>query len=300
MGKKVFVVGGTGFVGRHLLDELVREGYEVYALVRNRRKVACINHSVKPIFGDPCSPGPWQDKASECEFGINLAGANIFKRWTDEYKRLIRDSRVLSTRFLAEALSSGKGRVLVNASAVGYYGDTGDDLVDEGRGPSDDFLGRTCVEWEEAAFGFSEALRVCTARFGIVLGADGGALLRMLPAFKLGLGGPIGNGRQWFPWVHIRDVVRALVFLLEKKEASGPFNVVSPGIVRQKEFAKTLGRVLRRPAVIPTPVSALRLVFGEVAEVLVASCRAYPKRLLELGFKFEFPELEDALRDLLQ
>ncbi len=297
---KIFVVGGTGFIGRYLLRELLAKGHEVWALVRSRQKIALLPQKVIPVPGDACVPGEWQEKAAACEVGINLAGVNIFKRWNEEYKKLIRDSRVVSTQLLGEALSGGEGQVLVNASAVGYYGDTGEEEVTEEHPPGNDFLAKTCVAWEKAALGFQEkGLRVCVGRIGIVLGPDGGALLRMLPAFRLGLGGPIGNGRQWFPWIHIQDLVAAFRFLAEEEKASGAFNLVSPGIVRQREFARILGKVLRRPAVLPLPVQMLKLLFGEVGSVLTASCRARPTRLLNLGFRFRYPELEEALRDLL-
>ncbi len=298
---RVFVVGGTGFVGRALLSGLRERGYEVFALARSRSRIAVLPEGVKPVLGDPLRPGSWQEEAAACEVGINLCGANIFRRWDEEYKRLIRDSRVLSTRMLGEALAGGQGRVLVNASAVGYYGETGEEEVTEEHPPGRDFLARVCVDWEREALGFQEkGLRVAVARFGIVLGAGGGALLRMLPAFRLGLGGPIGSGQQWFPWVHLADVVSGLIFLAEEEKARGPFNLVAPGIVRQREFARELGRVLRRPAFLPVPVWALRLIFGEVARVLATGCRAVPRRLLALGFKFAFPDLRPALQDLLR
>jgi len=300
MGSKVFVVGGTGFIGRHLVGALVEQGYEVWALVRSRKRIARLSEKVRPVLGDACVPGQWQEEASKCEIGINLAGANIFHRWNEGYKRLILESRVLSTRFLAEALIGGEGRVLFNASAVGYYGDTGEESVDETYPPGKDFLARVCVEWEAEALKWQRrGFRVCVGRFGTVLGPDGGALLKMLPAFKLGLGGPIGNGRQWFPWIHVKDLVSAIIFLVRREETSGPFNLVAPGAVRQKEFARTLGRVLRRPALLPLPVKLLKLILGEVGTVLSTSCRASPKKLLESGFEFSYPHLEEALRDLL-
>ncbi|RUM88048.1 MAG: TIGR01777 family protein [Thermodesulfatator sp.] len=297
--KRVFVAGGTGFVGGHLLRALVKRGFEVRALVRSRTKVARLPEGARAVLGDPLRPGPWQEEAAACEIAINLTGASIFRRWNEEYKRLLRDSRVLSTRFLVESLPPGA--VLVNASAIGYYGDTGEEEVDEDHPPGEDFLARLCKEWEETAFsGEARGLRVAVGRIGVVLGCDGGALLQMLPAFRLGLGGPIGDGRQWFSWIHVEDLVEALIFLAEKPEARGPFNLVAPEAVRQKEFARLLGRILRRPAFLPTPSFVLRLLFGEVARVLTASCRVRPRRLLELGFRFRYPRLREALEDLLR
>ncbi|MBX6423989.1 TIGR01777 family oxidoreductase [Thermosulfurimonas sp. F29] len=297
---RVFVVGGTGFIGRALLSRLVKAGYEVWALVRSKARIAVLPEGVRPVPGDPLQPGPWQEEAARCAVGFNLAGASIFRRWSKEYKQLLRDSRILSTRLLGEALSRGEGRVLVNASAVGYYGDTGEITVEEDHPPGKDFLARLCVDWEKAALSFEkQGLRVAVARFGIVLGPDGGALLSMLPVFRLGLGGPIGSGRQWFPWIHRADVAAALVFLAETPGARGPFNLVAPEPVRQREFARELARVLRRPAFLPAPLWGLRLVFGEVAGVLAESCRAVPRRLLSLGFRFSFPKLRPALENIL-
>jgi len=300
MGRRVFVVGATGFIGRHLVEALLEEGYEVWALVRSPYKIMCLPEKVRPVLGEAHKPGPWQEEASKCEIGINLAGASIFHRWTEEYKRLILDSRVLSTRFLGEALVQGRGQVFFSASAIGYYGDTGEEEVDETYPPGKDFLAQVCVSWEAEALKWqSQGLRVCVGRLGIVLGPDGGALRRMLPAFKLGLGGPLGNGHQWFPWIHMKDVVSAIIFLIRHEKASGPFNIVAPEVVRQKEFVRTLGRLLRRPAVIPLSVRLLKLFFGELAEALTTSCKAQPQNLLALGFKFAYPHLEKALKDLL-
>lgn len=297
--KRVFVLGGTGFIGRHLLRALKERGYEVYALVRSRSRIALLPPGVRPVPGDPLRPGDWQREAASCEAGINLAGANIFRRWNEEYKRLLRESRILSTRFLGEALP--EGATLINASAVGYYGDCGEEEVAEDHPPGQDFLARLCTDWEREALALeNKGCRVAISRFGIVLGNDGGALLKMLPAFRLGLGGPIGNGQQWFPWIHIADVVSGLIFLLDNPEARGPFNFVAPEAVRQRDFARMLGKVLHRPALIPAPVRLLRLVFGEVASVLTAGCRARPRRLLDLGYTFLFPGLKEALENLLQ
>ncbi len=288
-------------MGRALLRALLERGYEVRALVRSRRRIAVLPEGVKPVLGDPLRPGSWQEEAAACRIGFNLVGATIFRRWNESYKQLIRDSRVLSTRMLGEALAGGEGRVLVNASAVGYYGETGEEEITEECPPGKDFLARVCVDWEREALEFQKkGLRVAVARFGIILGVEGGALLKMLPVFRLGLGGAIGSGRQWFPWVHLADAVSGLIFLAEKSEAEGPFNLVAPGIVRHKEFARELGRVLKRPAFLPTPVWGLRLIFGEVAQVLASGCRAVPRKLLALGFRFAFPYLRQALEDLLR
>ncbi|NPA48992.1 MAG: TIGR01777 family protein [Thermodesulfobacteria bacterium] len=297
---RVFVAGGTGFVGPHLIREFLAEGYEVKALVRHPDRIARLPEGAEPVSGDPLKPGPWQEICASSQIVVNLVGANIFSRWTPAYKRLIRETRVYATRQIVSCL--GKGAVLLNASAVGFYGaDRGEEEVTESSGPGNDFLARVCQEWErEALAGERRGARVCLMRFGIVLGPDGGALKKMLLPFKLGLGGPLGSGKQWFPWIHIKDLCRAAVFLAQKETLAGPFNFVAPGIVRQKEFVKALGRVLRRPAILPVPAFVLRLVFGELADLFLGGVKARPARLLEAGFRFQFPEIESALEDLLR
>ncbi len=296
---QVFIAGGTGFIGPYLIREFLARGCEVKALVRHPSRKSRLPKGVEAILGDPLTPGPWQRVCASSQVVINLVGANIFSRWTEAYKKLIRESRIQATRQIVSALS--EGAVLLNASAVGFYGaDRGEEEITEESSPGQDFLARTCQDWEkEALAGEGRGARVCLMRFGIVLGRDGGALKKMLLPFKLGLGGPLGSGRQWFPWIHVKDLTRAAYFLARKDNLSGPFNFVAPGVVRQGEFVKALARVLRRPAFFPVPRFVLRLVFGELAELLLGGVKAVPKRLLEAGFVFRFPEIEEALRDLL-
>jgi hypothetical protein len=226
---------------------------------------------------------------------VNLAGANInARRWTADYKREIRDSRVLATRALAEL----KPRVLVNASAVGFYGGRGDEILDESASPGADFLSGVVRETEAEAA--RSAGRWAAVRTGIVLSARGGALQQMLLPFKAFVGGPIGSGKQWFPWIHIADEVNAILWCLDHDDISGPVNLVAPGIVTMKEFAQALGRALHRPAIFPVPAAPLRLILGEVAEVVVEGQRVVPKKLLDDGFKFRFAGIDDALSNLLR
>lgn len=299
----VFVVGGTGFIGPHLIKAFLEKGYQVTALVRSEKKASHLPKGVHQILGDPMRPGPWQGEVKEAEVIVNLAGANIFARWTSGYKRLIFESRLFTTQNIVQALQGpGHGKVLLQASAVGYYGaDRGEEEVTEETPAGGDFLAQVCKAWEEAALaGQRYGLRVCLMRIGVVLGPDGGALAKMLPAFKLGLGGPIGSGRQWFPWIHIKDMVRAAIFLVENKGICGPFNFTAPGIVRNRDLAKTLGQVLKRPAFLPAPALVLRVLFGEMAQVLLGGVKALPRRLMEAGYQFLFPDLASALRDLCQ
>jgi hypothetical protein len=236
---------------------------------------------------------------------VHLAGETIAGRWTPEKKRKIYDSRVLGTRNLVEGLTrldaQEKPKVLVSASAVGYYGDRGDERLTEEAPPSEGFLSKVCQDWEREARRAEElGLRVVRLRFGIVLGPGGGALQTMLPLFKLGLGGPLGSGRQWWSWVHLDDVVGLITFALENEAFSGAVNATAPNPVRQREFARTLGRVLRRPAALPAPAFALRLALGEFAGELLASTQAIPQKAQEMGYRFKYPELEGALRQILR
>ena len=295
--KKVFIAGGTGFIGSSIIPALLKEGYEVQVLVRNKEKAKKLPSSCKVIWGNPTKSGEWQKYLEETDIAINLAGQNIFSRWTKTYKKLILESRIKSTENIVSSLK--KSALLINASAVGYYGDKGDTLVTEDSLPGDDFLAKTCIEWEKRALKAKEkGAKVIITRVGVVLGRTGGMLPKILPIFKLGLGGTLGKGNQWFPWIHIKDLVSAILFLI-KKEKEGIYNFVSPNPVTNKEFTKTLGKVLKRPTLLPVPVFMMKLIFGELANIIICSIRAYPKNLLELGFKFKFETIEDALKDLI-
>ena len=295
--KKVFIAGGTGFIGSSIIPALLKEGYEVQVLVRNKEKAKKLPSSCKVIWGNPTKSGEWQKYLEETDIAINLAGQNIFSRWTKTYKKLILESRIKSTENIVSSLK--KSALLINASAVGYYGDKGNTLVTEDSPPGDDFLAKTCIEWEKRALKAKEkGVKIIIARLGVVLGTTGGMLPKILPIFKLGLGGTLGKGNQWFPWIHIKDLVSAILFLI-KKEKEGIYNFVSPNPVTNKEFTKTLGKVLKRPTLLPVPVFMMKLIFGELANIIICSIRAYPKNLLELGFKFKFETIEDALKDLI-
>ncbi len=298
---KIFLLGATGFIGLHLLYSFRQKGCEVWALVRRPEKASLCPKGIQVLIGDPLSPGHWQDVCAGCDVVINLVGASIFSRWTERRKRLILETRLKSTQRVVEALRRrGYRGVFLNASAIGYYGaDRGEEALVEESPAGDDLLAQVCQAWERKALGLAETgVRVCLLRFGVVLGKTGGALSRMLPAFRLGLGGPLGSGKQWFSWIHIKDVLKATHFLIAHHEAQGPFNLVSPHPVRQKELAKTLARVLRRPAFFPLPAFVLRLLLGEAAVFLTGSLKVLPQRLLSMGYEFLFPDLELALRDL--
>jgi uncharacterized protein (TIGR01777 family) len=230
---------------------------------------------------------------------VNLAGERLDRRWTDAAKREIRDSRVLSTRNLVRALRELPDRpgVLLSQSASGWYGDRGEQPVDESAPAADDFLAGVVHDWEaEAREAEGLGVRVVNTRTGVVLAESGGALQKMLTPFKLGVGGPVAGGRQYMPWVHVDDVAGAMAFCLDTEAARGPVNVAAPEPVTNAEFSKALGRALRRPAVLPVPGPALRLLYGEMASVVTGGVRMLPKRLQELGYEFRHPDLEEALR----
>lgn len=296
MKKLVLLSGASGLIGTALRAELTSEGWECRQLVRRpAREAGEVEwHPGKGV-------GPGVEALGEPEVAIHLSGAGIAdQRWTAARKKLIVDSRIDSTRALVEALSGleKKPRLLVCASAIGIYGDRGDEVLDERSAHGEGFLPETCERWEAAAAEAAKAgIRVISSRFGIVLAKEGGAMARMLPLFRLGLGGPLGSGRQWMSWVSARDTARALAFLAGTEEgpAVEAVNVVSPNPVTNAEFTRELGRALHRPAFLPAPAFALRLAFGEMADAaLLASTRVLPKRLEEKGFRFVDATLGEA------
>ena len=297
--RKLFITGASGFVGQALLPALKLEGYDVVAVSRKVRDTAS---GVRWVLGDPVTVDDWQ-KEVDGAFGlINLAGEPIIgKRWTPEQKQALRDSRVVTTQNLVTAIAQARQKpsVLVSASAIGLYPKNEETELDETSRPADDFLGKLCQEWEDAAkVAEVHGVRTVLLRIGVVLGRNGGALERMLPVFKWGLGGPLGSGNQWFSWVHLADVVGLILWALASGQVQGPVNAVAPNPVRMKDFASTLGKVLNRPAFLPAPSFALNLVLGESAQVVLDGQRVLPKAALQQGYTFRFPELEAALRDL--
>jgi uncharacterized protein (TIGR01777 family) len=298
---KALVTGATGFVGPRLLRLL--EQPTVVSRNPDRARAVVGHLAGRIVRWNPLEGPPPSEAFDGVDVVLHLAGESVAEgRWTAAQKARIRDSRVVGTRHLVQGIvqAARKPAVLVSASAVGYYGDRGDEELTESAPPADDFLGRVCVEWErEAAAAGQAGVRVVTARTGIVLGAGGGALGKMLTPFKLGGGGPLGNGRQWMPWIHVADLARLYLHAAETTAIQGPMNAVAPHPVRNLEFTKALGRALHRPAFIPAPYFGLRLLFGEFAQVLFASQRVIPRVALETGFVFQYPELTAALHEIL-
>jgi uncharacterized protein len=298
---KVAVAGGTGFVGAALTNALVRRGHGVTVLAR-RPRPASRDFSV--VVWNPSNPAGLELVLSGFDAVVNLAGESVANgRWTEKRRRELVESRLESTRTLIEGMSkcSRKPSVLVNASAVGYYGARGGEELTEEALPGSGFLADLCVQWEEQARR-AEALgvRVVLLRIGIVLGKGGGALAKMLPPFKLGVGGPLGSGRQGMSWIHIDDLTGLILQALESRAWQGVFNATAPEPVTNQEFSKTLGRVLRRPAFFRAPAPVLRLALGPMAdEMLLSGQRVIPRKALQQGYSFQHPRLEEALRSLV-
>jgi len=306
---RVFVTGGTGLVGSRLVRRLQERGDQVVllsrrpALAREKFGSAC-----SVVEGDPTQAGAWMDSVAECDAVINLAGENIFaRRWSEEFKAVLRASRINGTDNVVQALarrplgSDGQPKVLVNASAIGYYGPHADEEITEQSPAGDDFLAHLCIDWEKAARTAEPlGIRVALVRVGVVLDRAGGALAKMLTPFKMCAGGPVGSGKQWMAWVHHEDLVGIFLLPLDNRAACGPLNGTAPTPVSNKEFGHALGRALGRPSFMPTPKFALRLMLGEVADVLTTGQRVLPQRPQALGYQFKFPHIDAALADVLK
>ena len=297
---KVLVTGVTGFIGSALAYRLIASGHEVVGLSRDREKARESLPVVKDFYAWPHDGQLSPSLLATVDAVVNLGGESVAGRWTKSKKERIYESRITGTRNLVNAMRNmGHPGVLVNASAVGFYGDRGEEELTEASGAGEGFLACVCDAWEaEALQANSDGIRATVMRLGIVLGQGGGALKPMLPLFRVGLGGPLGGGRQWWPWVHIDDAVSALIAAIERPH-QGVYNLASPNPARQKDFAKALGSVLHRPAFMPAPTSILRLTQGEFADELLFSKRVLPERLQMEGFRFEHPDLSEALDHIL-
>lgn len=300
---KFFVMGGTGFIGGYLLRYLLGKGHEVMALVRDNGKAVVCPPGVSVIQGDPLRPGGWQTVAAQRDVILNMVGSPIMTRWTVDSRREILESRLRSTRLAVDAiLEKGASDIaLINANAIGYYGDNGgDNIFTEESACGKGFLAEVTARWQDEALRASKSgARVVSARFGVVLGAGSGILGRVTPIFRLGLGGRLGSGRQWFSWIHVHDLCRAILFAAADKKLHGAVNLCSPNPVTNIEFTGALADILHRPAILPVPVFALRLVLGEAAVMAIKGQRVMPAVLEKAGFVFDFPTIKEALEDLL-
>jgi len=299
---RVLITGVTGFIGGRLAETLTQEGHEVWGLSRNPDKARQKVPQLTEAFAwNPVAQRPPGGCLNEVDAVVHLAGENVAGRWTAKKRQRIEDSRIIGTRNLVKSFeSANRPKVLVSSSAIGYYGERGDTELTEKNRPPHDYLSKVCQGWEKEAERAKElSTRVVIVRTGIVLAAGGGALKAMLPPFKMGVGGPLGSGKQWWSWIHRDDLVGIMQFAIENAEAHGVYNGTAPNPMRQKDFGKVLGKVLRRPAFVPTPAFALKLLLGGFSTELLSSKRVLPRRLQEQGFEFRYPELEGALREAL-
>jgi uncharacterized protein (TIGR01777 family) len=302
---RVVVTGATGLIGTAVTGRLRSRGDEVVVLTRNPDRAHKLLGADVDVheWREPKEQQPPRVALERADAVINLLGEPIAQRWTAGAKREIRDSRVLSTRMLVAALAGlqeGRGpRALVSQSGVGYYGPRGAEQIDENAPGGGDFLASVTAQWEREASVASPTARVVLTRTGVVLAPRGGALAKMLPPFKLGVGGPVAGGRQYVPWIHLGDVAAALVHCAADERAAGPINVTAPAPITNRELSLALGRVLHRPAVLPIPALAPRLLYGDMASIVVTGQRVVPARLQAMGFKFSYTEVEPALRDVL-
>jgi len=299
---KIFMTGGTGFVGNYLAGQLIREGHKVTILTASLTGAELKMEGLAYLAGNPTIKGPWQDSVRVHDVIINLAGASIFSRWTEAQKKILLSSRIDTTRHLVEALpNDSKHITFFSTSAVGYYGFHEDEELTESSPAGDDFLAHLARDWEgEALRAQSKGVRVILTRFGIVLGKNGGALGQMIPLFKYFIGGPLGSGRQWFSWVHMADLAQAFILLLAHKEISGAINLCSPNPVRNKDLGKAIGKVLHRPSFLPAPGFMIELILGEFGSVLLRGQRVIPRRLLDASFKFRYPDIDAALKSVIK
>lgn len=301
---RITITGATGFIGAALCQALTDAGHEVIALTRSTSAQQKLGDRVRCVTWDGQSGGEWEETLNGADAVVNLAGESIAAKWNAEKKEKIRASRVDATKALVRAMdqASQRPKVLISGSAVGYYGPRGDEELTEESRPGNDFLAEVCQAWEAAAAeAESLGVRVVRLRIGIVLGGGGGALSKMLTPFKMGVGGPTGSGQQWMSWIHRDDVVGLVQFALEREDVKGPLNATAPNPVRNREFAQTLGKLLHRPAFLPTPAFAVRLMFGEMADVLLLTGqRVLPAAAQRLGYQFKYPDLTSALKAVLK
>ena len=297
---KIVVAGGSGFIGESLVRRLVARGDDVAVLSRNPAKV----RSGRGVQWDGKSSVAWTSEIAGAGAVINLAGENVGEgRWTEERKRRLIDSRLNATNAIVAALKNAapRQRTLINASAVGYYGFDRDEEIDEKSSKGRGFLADLTDKWESAASAAQPVARVVILRFGVVLAADGGALQKMMLPFRFGAGGPVGSGKQWMSWVDRDDLLSAIQWALDRESVRGTYNVTAPTPVRNRDFAKILGRVMHRPSIMPAPAFALRLAFGDMArEVLLGGQRVLPRRAQSEGFRFAYAELEPALLHIVK
>jgi hypothetical protein len=301
---KIFITGGTGFIGSNLVKVLSHKGHQISILTRQYISIGSQTSNINYIQSSPGKPYSWQAELINHDAVINLAGASIFQIWTKKARQQIRNSRINMTKNIVNTLQETNRDIhLINASAIGFYGTHDNDLILNEQAPSgNDFLASVCKDWEsEALQAEKTGKKVTICRFGIVLGKDGGALKTMLPAFKLGAGSALGSGRQWFSWIHIEDLCEIICFLIENRHITGSINCTAPEPVRNREFSKALGKALNRPVILPAiPGFVIKPVLGELGDVILKGQRVIPEKLTTENYKFRYPALDQALQNLLK
>lgn len=311
----ILLAGGSGFIGENLTNLLVQENHKVYILSRQKSLQTNFssNQNIYTLYWDGKSLGEWTKSVSEMDVVINLAGENIggknifevfTKRWTKETKDSLKSSRINTGKVLVEAIRNAerKPATFIQASAVGYYGDGGNDDLTENRPPGNDFLAKLCVEWEMSTQEVESlgVRRIILRIGGVVMSLKGGSLPMLLFPFKFYLGGPLGNGSQWMSWIHIHDLTRAILFLINHPEASGVYNLCAPHPLTNKQLASIIGKIMHKPSFLPIPKFIFKFLLGEKSSILLTSQKQIPEKLLKLGFNFNYPQAEDALRNLLE
>lgn len=298
----ILITGSLGFVGRHLSSALLQDNHRITGVGRSKNPAGMIKHpAFNYLVADTTKPGDWQKTVADHDIVINLAGKSIFTLWSKKVKKEIYDSRILTTRNVADSLAGARDTIFFSTSAAGYYGERGEEVLLEDEPAGDDFLANVCKDWEQEALkAQTEAVRVVLTRFGIVLDRDGGAMASMIPAFKLFLGGRLGSGKQWFPWIYLQDLIAAYRFAINHPEVNGPTNWCAPNPVRNRELTKCLAQKLNRPVMLPMPRFVIKTVLGEFGEALICSQRAQPGVLEKAGFYFEFGEIDRALNEIVK
>jgi uncharacterized protein (TIGR01777 family) len=304
MKKEIIITGATGLIGRKLCSKLLEQGNEITIFTRNPETAKKIIRGAKKyVKWNYNKPEEWKDYLNETDSVIHLAGTNLgAKRWSNEFKKELFNSRIESTRQLVNVINkcSDKPKSFVTASAVGYYGDGGDEVLIEKSNPGKDFLSNLCYEWEKEAEKIEDQnVRRVSLRIGLTLSNEGGVLKKLLPPFKIFLGGPLGNGKQWFPWIHIEDLINIIIHAIKTDSLLGPVNIASPGIVRMNDFATSIGKVLQRPSFFQVPKFILKIAVGEFADAIISGQKVSVDKLLKSGFNFRFVDLENALKNLL-
>ena len=300
--ENIVIAGASGFVGKALSDFLLSCNYAVTGIGTSADHPFSSQYDKFTwVRADTSTKGDWQEHIASADTVINLAGRSIFKYWTPKYKQAIYNSRILTTRHIVAAIAENKPVKLLNTSAAGIYGDSGDLARAENDEPGTGFLAEVCKDWEkEALIARGKGAQVSIMRFGVVLGKKGGALAQMLPMFKAFAGGPLGSGKHWFPWIHIQDLIQAVFFLAESDTSEGVYNFTAPGAIQHRGFVKALGSALNRPSIFPAPAFMVRLFMGDLGRHLLFSQKVIPENLQQKGYNFKFPEIDQAFDDLLR